>query len=276
MNRRLATAAGALVLAAAALGVAAASAQVDALFSGFEPTGGMRLTIDGQDQPKAEIYELTRGTTAILVMSGQLSSGPLLVDVSGYQVSALQMLKVHKRADGRVDLLADAVLKPVATIKIVGTEARFSVDGKAIALQQTPNVLGAQKGTALLETNFGYRWRAKTYEPDASALSRLKNERRDVRVLTYFGTWCPHCSRNLPSLLKVEQKLSDAKIKFDYYGLPQQDMKSEPEAAKSGVDSVPTAIVFVGGKEVGRIPAAGWNAPELALDLILHPDKASG
>ena len=275
MIRKLLPAAGALLLAAAALGVGSASAQSDALFSGFEPSGGWQLAIDGQDQVRAEIYELSRNTPAILVISGQLST-PLLIDVSDGQVSALQMLKVYKRADGRVDLLADAVLQPVAKIQIVGTEARFSLDKKPIVLKSSPHLLGVQKGTALLDSNFGYRWRAKTYEPDASALGRLKNERREVRVLTYFGTWCPHCSRNLPSLLKVEQKLTDAKIKFDYYGLPQQDMKSEPEAAKSGVDSVPTAIVFVGGKEVGRIPAAGWNAPELALDLILRPDKASG
>lgn len=274
MTRLFVRAAGAALLLSTCLASSALSAQqqADALLQGFEPTGGWRLVVDGREIPKAEIYENQRAG-ALLIWSSEFAS-PLLVE--GLQVSALQMLKVSKRADGRVDLLADAVLDPVATAEIQGTDARFTVERKAAVVKPSPYVLGSQKGSSLLDSNFGYRWRAKSYEPDASVAGRLRGEKRDVRVLTFFGSWCPHCSRYLPLLLKLEQRLPEGKIRFDYHGLPQQGMTSEPEAAKWKIDGVPTAIVFVGGKEVGRIPAAGWTNPELALDLILHPERVGG
>jgi hypothetical protein len=36
---------------------------------------------------------------------------------------------------------------------------------------------------------------------------------------------------------------------------------------------VPTAIVLVDGKEIGRIPNGSWASPEVALALLLHPPK---
>ena len=266
--------AGLLVGVLAVVVAPLAAEESDALLSGFEPTGIWRLALDGKDLPKVEIYENTRAAS-LLVMSSEIAS-PLLVDTGSRQVSTLQLLKVYKRADGRVDLLADAVLEPVSSIEIVGLEARFTLDRRAGVLKPSPFLLGDQRGPALLDSNFGYRWRAKSYEPDSAVIGRLRSERRDVRVLTFFGSWCPHCSRNLPLLLKVEQRLADARIKFDYHGLPQQGMSSEPAAAKWKIDGVPTAIVFLGDEEIGRIPAASWGSPEVALDLILHPERGNG
>jgi thiol-disulfide isomerase/thioredoxin len=259
-------------LAAFALLAAPLAAQHDAVLSGFEPTGAFRLTIDGAPQPQAKLYDNERAG-GILVIASDFAS-PLLVEPGG--VSALQFLKVYERADGKVDLLADAVLEPVAAVEPVGGGVRFTLGGKRVALEPAPNVLGRKRGAELLESNFEYRWRAKGYEPDPAALGRLRKERRDVVVLTFFGTWCGYCTRHLPLLLKVEQRLADAKLRFDFYGLPQQGLAAEPEAAKYRVDGVPTAIVLVGGKEVGRIPAAQWSNPESALDLILHPERAGG
>lgn len=273
MSSLFVRAAGAALLVAAHLaGSALAAQQADSVLQGFEPTGTWRLAVDGKEVPKAEIYENQRAG-AMLVWSSEFAS-PLLVE--GLQVSSLQMLKVSKRTDGRVDLLADAVLEPVATATIQGTDAIFQVGAKRAVIKPSPNMLGTQTVTALLDSNFGYRWRAKGWEPDAAVAGRLKGEKRDVRVLTFFGTWCPHCSRYLPLLLKLQQRLGETKIRFDFYGLPQQGMTSEPEAAKWKIDGVPTAIVLVGGKEVGRMPSSGWNNPELALDVILHPERAGG
>lgn len=260
----------ALVFAAGFAGTA--SAQADAVFQGFEPTGAWRVAVGGRELPKAEIYDNQRG--ALIVMSSEFSS-PLLIEVAGRSVSALQMLKVSKRADGRVDLLADAVLEPVAELAVEGLEGRFTLAGKTVLLKPSPYLLGAQSGAALLESNFGYRWRAKSYEPDAAALERLRADKRDVRVLTFFGTWCPHCAKHVPLLLKLEQRLAGGRIRFDYHGLPN-GFTNEPEAKTWRVDSVPTAIVLVGGKEVGRIPATQWSNPEVALDLILHQPKSAG
>ena len=186
---------------------------------------------------------------------------------------SIDLLKLAERPDGTIDLLADALLEPSGAIAVRDrTDAAFTVAGKPSLLRPRPWMLGAQTGPALLASNSGYQWRAKRYEPDASALRQLRGERRDVRVLTFFGSWCPHCKRHLPFLLKVEERLAGAKIRFDYFGLPSA-IRSDPEAVKWGVEGVPTAIVFVGGAEVGRIPSSQWSNPEVAIDLVLHPPE---
>jgi hypothetical protein len=36
-----------------------------------------------------------------------------------------------------------------------------------------------------------------------------------------------------------------------------------------GIKSVPTGVVFLGGREVGRISGNGWKIPELAINNVL-------
>ena len=193
----------------------------------------------------------------------------MLIDRAGRTVATLDLMKVAERADGTVDLLADAVLDPAGALEVAQTEGRFRVGGKAAAVRPLPWKLGPQSGADLLAADAGYRWRAGRFSPDAEALGALRDGARDVRVLTFFGTWCPHCRQHLPLLLDVERELADAGIRFDYYGLPSP-FSGEPEARKWGVTGVPAAIVLVGGREVGRIPSSGWSRPELALRDILR------
>lgn len=248
-----------------------AAQGADAVLRGFEPSGDWTLVVEGKELPKARIYDSTRAQ-ALLLMSAELPS-PVLIDRATRSVATLDLMKVSERSDGSIDLLADAVLAPSGTIEIQNrTDAGFTVDGKQVVLKPRPWMLGLQRGTVLLEGDAGYRWRAKRYEPDSGSIASLRSERREVRILTFFGSWCPHCKEHLPLLLKTEQRLADAKVRFDYYGLPSS-IKSDAEAAKWNVDGVPTAIVLVGGKEIGRIPNGSWASPEVALALLLHPPK---
>jgi thiol-disulfide isomerase/thioredoxin len=149
------------------------------------------------------------------------------------------------------------------------SDITFAVAGKELALKQRPYQLGKKSGPELLASNPGYQRGAKAYTPDAAILKRLKGQKDAVRVLTFFGSWCPHCKARLPLLLKVEQGLAGSKFQFEYYGLPQP-FGNEPEAKSHKVDSVPTAILYVGDKEIGRIPTSQWSNPEVALDLQLN------
>jgi len=258
------------VLAAlAALGVAATvhAQAADSFLRGFEPTGEWRLVVQGAEAPKARIFDSARAQ-ALLVLSSEFES-PVLIDRAGRTVATLDLMKVAERADGRVDLLADALLQPAGGISLRNrNEAHFRVGDKEALVKPSAWKLGPQRGAALLADDAGYRWRARGFAPDTTALARLRAEGRDVRVLVFFGSWCPHCREHLPLLLKVEEGLAGARLRFDYYGLPSP-FGGEPEAAKWNVDSVPTAIVLVDGSEVGRIPAAQWSRPELALAQLL-------
>jgi len=255
-----------LALVSLAATPAAVAQPADALFRGFEPTGEWALVVDGQEAAKAKIYDSTRAQ-ALLVVSAEFDS-PVLIDRAGRSVATLDLMKVAERADGTVDLLADALLEPAGSLVVAQNEGRFRVGGKAAAVRPQPWKLGPQRGDGLLATNAGYQWRAKRFAPDAESLAALRAERRDVRVLTFFGTWCPHCREHLPFVLRTEQELAGSRVRFDYHGLPSP-FSGEPEAAKWGVNSVPTTIVVVDGKEAGRIPNNGWSHPEASIRALL-------
>jgi thiol-disulfide isomerase/thioredoxin len=48
-------------------------------------------------------------------------------------------------------------------------------------------------------------WNNPDREKLIQEMKRLKAQKEPVRILTFFGSWCPHCSAHVPLLLKVEQ-----------------------------------------------------------------------
>jgi thiol-disulfide isomerase/thioredoxin len=245
----------------------------DALFKDFAPWGEWSLSVDGKAAPKASIY-YAKVAQALLIRSAEFPS-PVLVDLSGRSVATVDLMKVSVRPDGAVDLLADAVLAPAGTLSVGKEGAAFQVAGKRAELRSTPHVLGARTGSELLAHDAYYRYLANRFQPDARALERLRAETRDVRLLTFFGSWCPHCRDHVPLLLKTEQAAGRTRVRFDFHGLPRAGMSAEPEAAKWGITGVPTAILLVDGKEVGRIPNDGWSHPDQALVKLLDGAAAS-
>jgi thiol-disulfide isomerase/thioredoxin len=281
--RRTALASPLALLLAGAIGVLAAgfgsprpaAAQAaDALLSGFAPNGDFLLVVDGKNVPQARIYDSKRAG-ALLIRSAAFDS-PVLLDRVGGTVQTVDLMKVSERSDGSIDLLADASLAPSGTFRIEGEQTLFTVGGKQAALKRNPYLLGPKDGRDLLDHDAYYRFLAAKYQPDTSALGLLRAEKRRVRVLTFFGSWCPHCKEHVPLLLKAASLLDGAAIDFDFYGLPRSGLNSEVEAKKWGVQAVPTSIVLVDDKEVGRIPSSGWARPESAIASILSPSAASG
>ncbi len=269
---RFATILFAFALLSQGLAVAEAVAA-DAFFRGFEPSGDFIVAIDGKELPKLEIYR-SEAARSLLLIGSELAS-PVLVDLGAMAAESLDLMKVSKQIDGTVDVLADATLSPLGKARQDGAELVVALGAKEMRIRQRPFQLGPKSGAELLESNAGYRWTANRFTPDATAMKRLKGQRKPVRVLTFFGSWCSHCKRHLPLLLKVEQGLQGGKIKFDYYGLPN-GFGDEPEAKKYGINGVPTAILFEGDQEIGRVPASQWSSPELALDLLLNgPPKTN-
>jgi thiol-disulfide isomerase/thioredoxin len=265
--RSLATARIVALALATPCALAAQSAGSDSHFRGFEPNADHVLVVAGQERPAAEIF-LSQSARSYLILSSDLPS-PVLVNVGEQTVETVNLMKVARQLDGSVDLLADATLESAGSFRIEGEELAFDVSGKSLRLKASPWTLGKTTGPDLLASNAAYRYTAHGFHPDPAILKRLKNGKEPVRVLTFFGSWCPHCKRHLPLLLKTEKALAGSKFQFEYYGLPRP-FDGDAEAKKHGVASVPTAILFVGGKEVGRIPASQWSNPEVAIDLQLN------
>jgi thiol-disulfide isomerase/thioredoxin len=269
-----------LALAATLLAAAPAVLQaqaVDNVLKGFQRTSDYVLVVDGKDVPAAEVY-LAQQVPAYLVITTALPSPTLLSPRSGL-AETVPIMKVAKRPDGSVDLLADADLKSQGNFQVVEDQVRFTVEGRKATLKPRPPLLGSHLGGDLKSFSPEYARGAKAYAPDKTAIAALRKVGQPVKVKVFFGSWCPHCKEHVPMLLRVEDELkgSGSKIQFEYYGLPQGPaMAKDPEAVRMGVNSVPTGFVYVNGKQVGRLAGEAWAAPEKALRDMLSGKAQSG
>ncbi|HEX5760598.1 MAG TPA: thioredoxin family protein [Thermoanaerobaculia bacterium] len=255
-----------MALAATLAGAGPGAAQVpsDAVLRGFQPIGDYVLAVGGKDV-KAEIYQ-AEAVPAILVISSALTSPVLLLPRQG-TVETVHIMKVAKQKDGSIDLLADAVLEPQGQFQAVGDDVSFTADGKQAQLKTKPPLLGAKSGAALRAYSPSYVRGAQTYKPNGQQIAALKKAAKPVKVRVFFGSWCPFCKQYLPYLLKVEEQLKGSKVQIEYFGLPR-DLKN-PEAQRLNVRGVPVGIVYVNGREVGRISGDGWKTPEATLAKIV-------
>lgn len=261
----------------AALAVLAAVAPLaaqpipDPMFQGFEAVGSFTLSVDGETVPGAEIYQSERAR-AILVITSELDT-PLLVNLRTRRAEAVGFMSLAKRDDGSVDVLADAPIRPVASLEVSAEGATFSYQGKTLALTNRESLTGRQTAEALTEYDPAYARGARSYEPNASLVAELEQEEAPVRVQVFFNSKCGVCKQMVPRIIKLERTLDGSNIAFDYYGAP--DSYEDPEMEKKDVHGVPTGIVYVDGKEVGRITGNEWRIPELAIKNVLLNGRSS-
>lgn len=254
----------ALALAGATTPLAAQTP--DPMFQGFEPVGSFALSIGGEAVPGAEIYQPERAR-AILVISSELDT-PVLVNLRSRRAETVGFMSLAKRPSGSIDVLADAAIRPLAALEASAEGVSFTYQGKSVALNNRASLTGRQSAEALTEYDPGYARKAETYEPNRSLVAELEKQDAPVRVQVFFNSKCGVCKEMVPRIIKLDQTLESSKVSFDYYGAP--DTYKDPELEKKDVHGVPTGIVYVNGKEVGRITGNEWRVPELAIKNVLN------
>lgn len=252
-----------LTLAAFAAGSAARAQNL----SGFLPTGDYQLKLDGKPVPGSQIYR-NESAPAYLIVTPALKQPVLLLPGSGMAVQAIDARRVARKPDGSVDVVAGAAM-PQGKFQVQGLGVMFATQGRKAQLDPNPPLLGNHGAPELKAHSPEYVTSAHAYTPNAKAIASLKKVAKPVQVRVFFGSWCPHCKEHLPLLLRTQDDIQGSKIQFQYYGLPK-GFSDEPEAKRWGIHGIPSAIVFVGGKEIGRIDGDDWNAPETKLDALLH------
>lgn len=260
-----------LVLAAALAIVAAAAPLAaqptpDPMFQGFEPVGSFALSIGGQAVPGAEIYQSERAG-AILVISPALDA-PVLVNLRSRRAETVGFMSLAKRPNGSIDVLADAPIQPLAALEASADGVSFPYQGKAVTLTNRESLTGRHDAEALTEYDPAYARGAESYEPNQSLVAELEELDAPVRVQVFFNSKCGVCKQMVPRIIKLDRTLDGSKVTFDYYGAP--DSYEDPELEKKDVHGVPTGIVYVNGKEVGRIVGNDWRVPELAIKNVLN------
>jgi thiol-disulfide isomerase/thioredoxin len=248
---------------------AAQGAPADAELRDFQRISDYVLSVNDKEAP-SEIYQSQRAA-ALLVISSALPS-PVLLSPAHGAAETVNLMKVDKKADGSIDLLPGAVLAQQGPIEFENEVVAFKADGRSAVLKPTPPLLGMHRADEVTAHNPEYLPRAAAYAPNPQAVATLRKEARPVTVRIFFGSWCPHCREMVPHAIKLEQQLKGSNIHFEYFGLPPH-FGADAAARNNAISGVPTGIVYVSGKEVGRIIGVTWSSPETTLVTIVSAGK---
>ena len=234
---------------------------------GFESVG-FEVTLNGKELEGAEVYQ-AESAGAFLILSEDLAA-PVLLRLRDGQVETLNLMKVNHNSNGSVDVLAGATLAAQGGFQVNSdrTGIVFTVDGQTAELKEKPPLLGSQQAAGLKAYDPHYERTAEAYSPSDPIVEKLRQQDQEVKVSVFFGTWCGACKQMVPRIIAVADRLEGSKITFDFYGLPP-GIAGDKEAGRMGISAVPTGVVFVDGKEAGRISGNGWRVPELAINNLL-------
>ena len=255
----------ALGLLLGSLAPLAAQAVPDPLFRDFEETGAYIVRIDGK-KAAADVYESERAR-AVLIMSSELDN-PVIINLRNRRIETVGLMSLAKGANGSIAVLADAEMSPLGEFAVADQGVSFTVGGKEVNLTARESLTGRQPAESLTEYDPAYARGAEAYDPSKALVTQLRQLGQPVRVQVFFNSKCAICKQMVPRIIKVERALEGSKIAFDYYGVPDS-YSGDPEMEKKDIHGVPTGIVYVNGKEVGRISGGEWRMPELALKNVL-------
>jgi len=123
----------------------------------------------------------------------------------------------------------------------------------ASSSQAAEVLLGRVRREAILSISPEWRAQYEEYTPAAEDLAGLTPLPRGARLQVYFGSWCGDSRVGVPHLLKILNRASGVHLKVRFYGVDRT--KKEPADLLEGVglELVPTIVLSVKGREVGRI-----------------------
>lgn len=85
-----------------------------------------------------------------------------------------------------------------------------------------------------------------------------------VVLVEFYATWCPHCQKMMPVVEDIKTKLAD------HLKVVQLDIdKNEDLANQEKVQSIPTFLLYVDGKQVMR------ETGEMTEEALLQKIKAA-
>jgi len=130
-------------------------------------------------------------------------------------------------------------------------------------------LVGPAGREAILERCPAWQAVVAAYQPDPEALEKLRGLAREVRVEVYFGSWCPDSEARVSAFFKALDLAESPLLQAVYVGVPEAKDKREPFCRERKVEKLPTFILFVDGREAGRIVETPKKSVEADLVSIL-------
>ncbi len=235
----------------------------------FQATGQYVLWAKDEAVDQATIY-YSEPSAAYLIVTEAFPDAVLILPRTRC-VESVKSDEMIERDDGGIDVKKEAMPCGLGRFRLEGADVVFDVGDIPARLKPKPPLLGGHRRDALLEHSPEYARGAKAYKPDMDVIEQMKKANKKARIQIFFGSWCSFCARFVPHILRVEEELQGTDLSFEYFGLePPPAAWVGETATKMGIKRLPTGIIFVDDKEIGRIIGTEWIRPEVALARFLR------
>ncbi len=166
-------------------------------------------------------------------------------------------------------------MKTKLFLVLVLTAILFSCSGRnmisrKVVIDDEPMLLGKTDQEQLFFDFPEWREVYDAYSPDPEAIKILKNNKKNIGVEIFFGTWCGDSRRDVPAFLKiVEMTRFIPEENISLFAVDRQ--KKTPGGSETGknIERVATFLFYSEGEEIGRIVEFPDDTLEKDMVLIL-------
>jgi thiol-disulfide isomerase/thioredoxin len=234
------------------------------------PNYDFSIEVEGSYPKDARFYQAEqRGKYLIDIPS---SKDGLLLDVQARRLVVVPRANLT-RVDGNVRIRDVPAGARSIAFSVDGPIIQFRNEDKKIRILPVlmrPPITGPVTFDRLVDDRPEYSAGMKTYVPHPESITAINKFGRKVEVEAYFATWCGHCKEYMPRLLRAMQEVKNPNVKVNLVGVPR-GFGTEPGPWQGrGIQTIPTIIVKVEGKEVTRLGTQPGAAPEIELAGILQ------
>ncbi|HYV17666.1 MAG TPA: thioredoxin family protein [Verrucomicrobiae bacterium] len=147
--------------------------------------------------------------------------------------------------------------------------------GRAVADTTGEMLLGRTEAATILDISPEWRRGYDEYQPAREDVAVVKQAPPGSHVIVYFGSWCSDSRLGVPHFLKTIDAAQAPNLRVRYLAVDRS--KKEPARSLEGVglELVPTYVLSIHGREIGRIVETPATTIEHDLALLLQKATSS-
>jgi thiol-disulfide isomerase/thioredoxin len=118
--------------------------------------------------------------------------------------------------------------------------------------------------------NYWFADEYKHYSVDKETLELLNSDSfSSLHFKVVMGTWCEDSQRELPRIIKILDHLDFNFDNLTIIGVDKNKKAEETEADQLNIEFVPTIIIYIDNKEIGRIIESPTESLEKDITNII-------
>lgn len=224
----------------------------------------LSIMINGNMDNGARFYQ-REDRSAVLIQSS--FKNILVLDVKTGIVNILDSKQVVF-SEGKFSALVNENIPMTYVAKFTQNKSalEFVAGGKKISVVPRQHLVGEASVDEITNHTIAYKQLMNNYEPNRDAIEFLSNYDKAVTITIAFGTWCPHCKKLVPTLMKSISECNNSNLDCTYLGINKQFSQPAEFLKNNAIKKIPTVIVQRGGLEIGRI--TGTPVVSMEVDLV--------